>query len=130
MEEDELLRYLTNTAKSIQRSLRFSVSASMIFPVFSVIFYFFGPGYISLTTVLASITSLIVVYCIHYSSHGHIQNWWWLKPGFFVTIPTTSDVDQARKWCKDQSYEFVEVTTGVFKFFKSRDAVHFKLSCF
>jgi hypothetical protein len=124
MEEKEFQQHTAKIARTIQRDLRLIAAASISFPLFAAAGFVFGIT--SIIVLLASLISVIAVYFLHYNSHGHLHQWWWMRSGPIVVL-NLEDYTPARKWCIESNYSFFEIMPGVFKFFRTKDAVHFKL---
>ena len=125
MSEADDYKAMALSAQRHQSFLRFATVGSFSYPMLALLGLLYGV--LPVTVPVAAFAAAIFVYHMHHQRYGERQNWWWLRRGKIVTLKSFANLDEARKWAKASGYEYAEIMPGSFKFYRTPDAVHFKL---
>ena len=125
MADDDDYKAMIAQAHRHQSFLRFATLGSFTYPVAAFIGLLYGV--LPLTVPIAALAAVVFVYHAHHQNYGDRQNWWWLRRGKIITLRNFATLEATRQWLKASRYEYAEVQPGSFKFYRTADAVHFKL---
>lgn len=126
MDEAFNYKWLNRNAIQHQRFMRFVTFGSMGYPVFGATMWLMPSG--TPMVFFSALGGAIFSYLILHNRFGHVANWWWMRRGSIITIRDFDKLDEAKNWLELSDYQYVEITTGSFKFYDRSTAVLFKLS--